>query len=322
MTDDVSDEELTEAIDAFVAAIKKQAADFEWGNTAAGSAGNPGGPPGGMPGAPPPRPHGTDPGYRALLDDIDEVRGYFDKFFDPQPADFDALIDRMTTIEENLGVSEDVGGDTRLESIDTAKNAVQHWHGRFATNLAEHYLAPLEQIRVNHGRVAACLRGNAEALREVYANGRRNAVQTARNGAVAAEAVTVSKGADLAVFYQVALGLVPFVTPMLPATIGVQLATAAITTGLSAAKTTLPEETEVPLGADTLEGVLDNVRTALDRAWKIRRDDEDRARDAIRDSEATVREQLSKPGSTKAPMVPDRPDIVGADHPSEGLEMP
>ncbi|HZE39033.1 MAG TPA: hypothetical protein VE172_09515 [Stackebrandtia sp.] len=251
-----------------------------------------------------------DPTDEEILSHFDWVKPTFEEFGKPVPSDFDPLIKKMKQVEVMFGTSEDVSGDTRLENIDTAKNYIQaSWRGMFGTALVEDFFSPLELVRANHGVMAACLRKNAEAMRAVYANGRTAALDIAKKGTTALDAIRPDTATGLAVFLGVATAVQSLLVPLLPSKLSVQIASAVISGGLGTAGKFTPDKTEeVELGAAYVWGVMDNVKKALEKARKNIEADEQRIIKALNTTDDTVNKLMQRDDQTTGvPVFANRP---------------
>lgn len=263
------------------------------------------------------------PSREEILERIGWLREMIDDILKPKPSDFDPLIDKTEKLRDLFGVeSHQPGGDSRLRNIDTSKNAIQQWDGAFADNLAEKYFAPLEDVRGNHGRMAKVLNENAIAMKATYVHARGQAKRTLDDGIKAIEAIVDSKGSELKILLAILTGATSLITPLLPSKTAVQLGSAGLSTLLSNLGEAGPEEQEeVPLGADTPEGVMNNVKEALETVKKKRGDDEDAIIKAVNDSETAIYERMTKSThqTEDDPIYAPRPTIMDSSKPSEGL---
>lgn len=280
---------------------------------------------------------------------IDEELAALEKHFEdklsPKPDDFDFLIDTTKKVEGSLGVfaaakdlgknSDRIGGNADFGLVDTAKGEIQKdWDGKLRNQLIDNYLTPLyPNIIATQGGVARFLRQHAELMKRIYQRRRSDAKKIAEQGVTAIEAITDSKGSDLKILLSVVGGLIglgaamagPFAAPIAgPLAIG--LSSAAWSAGSAIGGNFIPADKDpVPLGADTVEGVVDNIYKALADSDKTMQDEEDELLEALQAVEGvmypmTMGSDLDK-GNDLSPMRPDIADTSDVEDLKDGMTV-
>ncbi|GAA4921383.1 hypothetical protein LX16_4944 [Stackebrandtia albiflava] len=282
----------------------------------------------------------SDETKQRIDEEMESLRKRFEDVLTPHPDDFDSVIGTTKRVEGALGVfaaskdldenSDRIGGDADFGLIDTAKGEIQNdWDGRLRNELVDNYLTPLyPNIIATQGSLARYLRQHAEIMQMIYVRRRRDAKKIAEDAVAAFEAINDSKGSDLKILLSVISGLIglgaavagPFASGVAgPLAIG--LSSAAWSAGNVIGGNFIPDDKkDVPLGADTVHGVVDNVYKALDESDKTMQDEEDEVLTSLQNVEQVVyplvmgsNAELDKGND----LVPMRPEILDVSDPEE-----
>lgn len=233
----------------------------------------------------------------------------------PFPRDFDPLIDKIKAIETAFGQEEDSFGDPDLGMIETSANYMAQWEGALSTNFNEKFLGPMPIIAANHGKLASYLRDHAEKMKSIYESGRQDALNIAEKGVEAIDAINDSNGKDLMIALAVLIAAGTLAGPALgvaSAPLAVQLANAAVIAGSVLGGPFVEKGEEVPLGGDTVEEVMNNVRDALDASAKRIFEEEGYLLDALKKSEGEVFPQTSGNLDGHTALLPQQPKVFTA----------
>ncbi|MFD0559991.1 hypothetical protein FB566_3972 [Stackebrandtia endophytica] len=265
-----------------------------------------------------------------IKEECEALKERFEDILTPHPKSFDDLIKTAKKVEMALGVfavdkqldenSDRIGGDADFGLIDTAKGEIQKdWDGALRNELVEKYLTPLyPNIIATQGSLARYLREHAEIMKRIYERRRRDAKKIAEQGTEAVEAITDSKGSDLKLFLSIIGGLIglgtavagPFASGVAgPLAMG--LSSASYSAASAIGGNFIPDDKkEVPLGADTVREVFENIYEALKQSDGTMRDEEDEVLKSLQHVEVAVyplvmgtNAQLEK-GTDLAPMWP------------------
>lgn len=272
---------------------------------------------------------------------LDNLRARFDLTYTPHPNEFNTLIEAMSDVENAMGINigdpddldQNLSKDERdsikgksgtddLKAIDTAADEIgEHWDGQLRNNLVDN-LDKMSSIAGNQGALAQFLRLQAELMQKVYARRRTDAKKIAEEGKSAIEAIKDCKGDDLAILLAVVIAIGTVGTGgavLLPTTAGIvaTLAGSSAIIGGTLGGPFLPEDTETPLGADTVEGVFDNIYQALNDSDKTMEDEEAEIMKALTEIESLVAPTLGESAYHGTAMVPAWPDMAKVSDPDE-----
>lgn len=201
--------------------------------------------------------------------------------YDWIPAAFEPFtkpdLDQLETLTESMRKSWQALYSGGTGVLDTAKDHLGDggWDGALATNFVNNFLTPMtgeRSIPANQLALAEALVKNMETIHALYGAARSDAYKLAKQTITALEACGDCKGSDIglalavtgAVISVAAVGLTP-VTAGMSAVTG-----AAIMAGIEVAKGVFavgdkftPQDGNIPLGADTTGGVVNNMSSAL-----------------------------------------------------------
>lgn len=252
-------------------------------------------------------------------------------FLKPDPEVFEPLIEDTAKVRDLFGVEGAdhnefmPGGVGDLNDLNLAMTEIKTWRGAFSDSLASDFLMPMGDVTGNHGLIAKVLNLNVIAMQAAYIHVRNQTMDTLDKGITAIEAISDSKGITLDMILGILTSAVSMAVPLLPSTKGIQLGAAALTTALGYGKDAATEEKEeepVPLGADTIPEVVDNVKKAMEKVKENRTTDEDNIIKACTDSEDAIQKRFEMDDDAPNPVFPPRPSIQGHPNPSSGLKPP
>lgn len=249
----------------------------------------------------------------------------FKDFLSPHPRDFDDPIEKLGGIQTAFGGSDQHLENGELGMIAVAKDNMSKWEGDLATNFVENFAMPLEKIAVNQGKVVGWLQLHLQYMKSIYQRGRQDAEDIAKQGTEAIDAISDSRGAEsLTVLLAawIAAGTVAGpVLGALKAAIGVQLLNASVVGGAVMAGPFTKDGPPLPMGADTVQEVMDNVRSALQEARKRITEDEKKLTEVIEKNFALILPSVLNVPADSTALVPMEPGIasVKADSISDGL---
>ena len=258
----------------------------------------------------------------------EELKQRFEEILSPKPEDFETLISIMNAVQGSLGAYEAtkdtssdpvrIAGDDGFEQASTAMVELTGWGGELRNQFLDNYLVPLfPGIVSTQGNVARFLSQHARLMKRVYERRRRDAKKIAEQGQVAIEAIVESKGSDLKLFLSIIGGLVGFasaaVGPFIgtAGSLGVGLSSAAVSAASAIGGNFIPADGDpVPLGADTVKEVVDNIYEALKKNDEIMREEEAEILESLQLLEGVIypmvggSDALVKAGSDLVPMQP------------------
>ena len=238
-----------------------------------------------------------------------EVNGLFDTWWQmPQPQNFADQVALAQRLAQRFAYGEDgntgpgvdhFGRNENLDDIQTIQNRVSNMDGAAMLAFESSFANKIDDV-VNAQGAAACVSWGCiageqeiwaraqEAIADIAGKG-RNAMTACRGGGANVQALIRVVGAILSVSGSV-----------LTVGIKVALSVAGTLTGLGASFVPPPEEeTEVPLGADTPFGVIDNIREALEKLSSDIRKEEQWIADAANGAAQAVAQdqnRLATPG--------------------------
>ncbi|ADD41834.1 hypothetical protein [Stackebrandtia nassauensis] len=257
---------------------------------------------------------------KMIEDGAKEIKERFAAVYTPKPDDFDTMISRMQQVEAVLGAYEPsknttketpvIGGGGDLELLRTSVSDMSDWQGKLKNAFVDNYLTPFPRITVTQGGLARFLRHQAEWMQAIYKRRRYDAKKTADQGVEAIEAIDDSKGSEAAIALAAIIGLATLLGPM-GSSLAFGLGTSAVVAGTGIGAEFIEEDKEVPLGADTVQGVIDNVYKALEESDKTMVEEEGKVLDALKQIEGVVYPLVMGPDIDKGTeLTPMRPAIV------------
>ncbi|MGH8880880.1 MAG: hypothetical protein ACRD0P_26590, partial [Stackebrandtia sp.] len=224
---------------------------------------------------------------------------------------FDDLIERIKPVATEFGLTGTDLKDKGRGEFETAQNLVEPWDGAMAEAFTKNFLNPIPSIMLNHGRLATVLHAEAVKTKEVYKVRRKNAKDIADKSVEAIEAITDSNGGVFAVMFAAIIAAGTFMT--LGAG-GVAFTGAALISGATLAGPFAPgDKEEVPLGADSIEGVLDNMSNALDDIDKSCGEEQNTLNEAMERTDMMVHPEVFVEDNKQTKLLPLKPELAGAD---------
>ena len=289
----------------------------------------------------------SDARKKQIKEECEALKERFEEILTPHPKNFDDLIKTTKKVESALGVfavdkdldtnSDRIGGDADFGLVDTAKGDIQqNWDGALRNELVEKYLTPLyPNIIATQGSLARYLREHAEIMKRIYERRRRDAKKIAEQGTEAIEAINDSKGSDLKLVLSIIGALVgfgaavagPFASGVAgPLAIGLSSASWSAANAIGG-NFIADDKKEVPLGADTVREVVENIYEALKKSDETMQDEEGEVLESLQHIEVAIypmtmgsNEELEK-GSDLAPMWPKLHDLLSVDELRKGLTV-
>ncbi|ADD43968.1 hypothetical protein [Stackebrandtia nassauensis] len=239
------------------------------------------------------------------------IPGRFEPYITPNPLDIETLVKRADTIATVFNCSGNNLTDSRLSgAYEIAMTRSDEWEGKAGENF-EKYMASLPTIMGNHGKVANMLQIEAQKMIELYKNRRKGAKDIADQAVKAIEAIDDSKGEGLEFLLAVIITIGTFVGL---GGGGLAIVGAGVASGATLGGPFLPDDKEeLPLGADTIEEVLENMKKALDELDKSITEQEDTLIDAMKFNESEIRPHISDDFGKETLLLPMRPELAGAD---------
>lgn len=299
-TPHVSDDELTAAAEAvFEAALDKAKSERDFAESSYGF-------------YDPRRVNRPDfPSDEEIQEQLEWIPGRFEPYLTPDSRDVEYLVNEMGGVATVFNAP---GNELVDADLSTAYGIVEEratgWEGAAGENFAT-YVASLPAIMANHGRVANMLQIEAQKMVELYKTRRKSAKDIADQTVQAIEAINDSNGA----FLEALLAVVIVGGTMVGlGGGGLAIAGAAVASGATMGGPFLPEEKEpLPLGADTVAEVLDNMKKALDELDISLDEQEDILIDAMQYNESVIRPEISDEFGRETLLLPMRPELAGAD---------
>lgn len=281
MSEELDDETIRESVEKLLEAAKEKALDEANDRWIDGNGQGHHNPP-------------SDATKKRIDEELESLKERFEDILSPRPKDFDELIKTMKKVEGDLGVfeaskdldenSDRIGGNADFGLADTAKGEIQKdWDGRFRNELIDKFFTPFyPNIIATQGGVARFLRQHAELMKMIYIRRRHDAKKTADDGVTAIEAINDSKGSDLKLLLSIVGGLIGLGTAMagpfasgIAGPLAMGLSSAAWSAGNAVGGNFIKDDKEVPLGADTVQGVVENIYKALKTSDETMQDEED-----------------------------------------------
>lgn len=249
----------------------------------------------------------------------EEIRERYKPIYTPNPEAFSDMIKNMQSVEATMGayapgadIDEDtevIGGGGDLELLRTAVTDMGDWQGDLRDTFVDNYLTPFPRIIATQGGLARFLRQHAQLMRAIYARRRADAKYLAEEAVNAIEAIDDSKGHDLKIALAAIIGVATLVGA--GAGMAVALGSAAVIVGTDMGSNFVEEDKKVPLGADTVQGVVDNLFKALDESDKTMVEDEEKVMEALINIEGIAYPMVMGPESGKGTeLVPMMPEIT------------
>ncbi|MFD0560152.1 hypothetical protein FB566_4146 [Stackebrandtia endophytica] len=304
MADPVTDTEITEAAKEVVdAARKKVTAEAAQRKKGGGFGSNLG------PGL---SEQLTDADRAAIEEGLSWIVERFETYHTPHPKEFDLLIEKMDIVAAAFGKSDKGFAETDLGMITVAQEYVSEWDGALATNFSENFLSKMPIVMENQGLLARLLHNEMLKTKAMYETRRKNAVDIANDAVKAIEAINESKGIGLKVALAVIISVGTFMTL---GTGTFAMVGAAAVSGATIGGPFIPEDKEkVPLGADTVEEVLDNLREALKKLDEKVDEQENTLIEAMERTDLMVYPEVyGQDKNEKAThMLPIKPRLMGA----------
>lgn len=254
----------------------------------------------------------TEKELAAIEEGVDWILERYESYLTPAPDDFDLLIEKVNIVAGAFGKSKDEFAETDLGMITIAQDYVGEWEGALADNFNENFLSKMPGIMENQGLVAKLLHDQAVKTKSVYVTRRENVLEIAEETVTAIEAINDSKGTELGILLAAIIAAGTFMTL---GTGTFALVGAAAIAGSTLGGPFAPGEKEkVPLGADTVEGVINNMRDALDKLDKNVGDEENTLIEAMERTDLTVYPEVyGQEENRKAThLLPIKPNLVGA----------
>lgn len=282
-----------------------------------------------------------------IKEECEALKERFEDILTPHPKNFDDLIKTTKKVEMALGVfavdkqldenSDRIGGDADFGLIDTAKGEIQKdWDGALRNELVEKYLTPLyPNIIATQGSLARYLREHAEIMKRIYERRRRDAKKIAEQGTEAVEAITDSKGSDLKLILSIVGGLIGLGTAVagpfasgIAGPLAMGLSSASFSAANAIGGNFIPDDKkEVPLGADTVREVFENIYEALKKSDETMQDEEGEVLTSLQHVEVAVyplvmgtNAQLEK-GTDLVPMWPKIHRTLDVDELTDGFTV-
>lgn len=254
----------------------------------------------------------TDDEIRA---ELSWIRPRFDEFLSPYPRDFDEFIPKMKNVAAFFGQEKHAFGDDRFKWIDSSEKYVGEWEGELATNFTDYYLRPIPSIISNQGKLAHSLYENAWAMKSIYQGGRQDARDIAKQAVEAIDAIKDVKGIEsLKIMLAAVIAATALAGPALTAvgaSTTAQFMNAGIAAGSIMGGPFLKDGKELPLGANTVEEVLDNMRAALDKVDERIRREEDTVIEALKKTDEVAYPRVTGDNKKTTELVPMLPDLQG-----------
>ncbi|GIG65856.1 hypothetical protein Pen01_21510 [Phytomonospora endophytica] len=265
-------------------------------------------------------------GPRTLADYLDGMKtafdwipGVFESFTEPDLSALEKLTDSMRAAEGSFG-----SGGLGLATLAMDLMGEGGWDGTFSATFRANFLATLtgpESIPDNQKKVITTLREQMEANEAIFAAVRTDALQLAKNVITALEAVGDKSSDDISMGLCVA-GIVVATAGVLLApvtggmSVGGALAVNLTLNSVSAAITVgdklLPEDGDIPLDADTVNGVIDNMAAAMERLWTYITTEEDKIIKVLGENHEKIiaLRQAANASGYSSPIMPLRPDLA------------
>ncbi|ADD41096.1 hypothetical protein [Stackebrandtia nassauensis] len=255
--------------------------------------------------------------YReGLRSQVEELPEKFKEFYTPGPGEFTAKLDLIDELTRKLDTQ---AGDFNTGEISghvhDAMDNMGEWEGALSISFRKGYLDPLyEGIIPNHGRVLALLHDNFQAMRDIYAEGRKSLKKIGEDGLSAMEQADDVDGAAVVTALTVLAAAFGLGFAGLAAVPGIATAAgvagAAVAGGLAVASDQAPEPEEIPLAGSSAEDVLVNIYDALS---KLEDDILTKEAELIDTILRGCDETLELVGDTteNSMLVPKMPDLVG-----------
>ncbi|GAA4896518.1 hypothetical protein LX16_1349 [Stackebrandtia albiflava] len=256
---------------------------------------------------------GPGPSDEYIEEQAEWIVDAFRKYLKPFPRDFDPIIEKMKSVEAAFGEEDDSFGNPDLGMIEVSANYLAQWEGALAISLRENFLGPFPVIAANHGKLASYLRLHMQMMKSIYESGRQDALDIAEKGQEAIDAITDCKGSDLKILLAVLIAAGTLMGPVLgaaQAALSAQLFNASIIAGSVLGGPFVKEGPTVPLGGDTVEEVMDNVREALNKIGERLAEEEGHLLEALKKTQGEVSDVVSLNMEEATPLLLMPPKII------------
>lgn len=271
---------------------------------------------------------------KMIEDGAKEIKDRYATIYTPNPDHFDTMISKMQAVEATLGAytpskntTKDtpvIGGGGDLELLRTSVSDMSDWQGKLKNAFVDNYLTPFPRITATQGGLARFLRHQAEWMQAIYVRRRYDAKKLADQAVEAIEAVGDSKGSSAAIALAAIIGLATLLGPA-GSSLAWALGTSAVVAGTGIGAEFIEDDKEVPLGADTVQGVVDNLFKALDESDKTMVEEEGKVLDALKQIEGVVYPLVMGPdidkGTELTPMRPEITKVLDVDELRDGITV-
>lgn len=248
-----------------------------------------------------------------IEDDLEPVVDWFKEYLKPDPNKFEPVIEKINKVETAFGNDDKGYANADLEALDTAKNEMQSWSGDLSDKFTRSYLEPAPIVAKNQGAIATNLRFNLAATKAIYMAGRQDALEIAKKGKEAIDAISDCDGAALKIALAIALGLLgPAGVLLSGASTAVKLVHATIQSAGGSGSGFVKEGKEVELGGDDVKEVIANVKDALKKIDERIQKEEDHVTEQLTKVNDTLGDLYSD-HSTQSPIVSAAPPMKGLD---------
>lgn len=183
------------------------------------------------------------------------------------PADFSPLADAMDPVFERMGISRKRDGVLHpakpaiAKDLGSADDCFDSWHGDAKENFGN-FSKGWDVALDNQANLALVLQDSMVGTANIYGTARGDIQEIARQTLTALQALGPCGGSsDAKVVFTIASALTGVASTM--ASGGTIIALAAISAGTGAVSNLVPDQKEVPLGASTAKGVIDNMSDAM-----------------------------------------------------------
>ena len=251
----------------------------------------------------------------------DWIVGAFENFTEPDIKALEGLTESMRTAEKAF----EGGG---LGWIDTAKGYMGDggWDGALSTNFVNNFLTPMsgpQSIPDNQLKIATVLRQQMEANEAIFAATRTDALNLAKRTITALEAVGDKSGDDTALGLAVAgavisvagVALAPVTGGMsIAAGLAVNLTIETVKGAIAVGDKFVPKDGDIPIGADTVNGVIRNMADAMTKMYETISTEEDKIVATLNtnyNNITTLRAAANSSGLS-SPVMPLRPKLNGS----------
>lgn len=247
----------------------------------------------------------SDEKIRELLE---WIPGRFERYLTPDPAVFDYTIAQVGKVANEFGTTGSGLRNSDRGAFFTAKHNAGLWKGNMAEKFNANFLGPIEGIMENHGRVATLLHNEIEKTKAVYLNRRKTAKEVADKTVEAIEAIALDGGITVMLAFLISAG-----TVLTLGGGGFAVAGAALIIGGTIGGPLIPGDGEsVPLSADSVGGVLDNMRAALDSLDESIKGETDTLNEAMKETDKSVYPEVFDADGQETKMLPMRPNLLDA----------